>query len=571
MKKHYLLLFLFCLAQKLSLFAQTEIITLDSSSWNKPVSVGYDKKLFITIPIEEESVSNIFVIKKHKYFSFDSSFSKNGVNKYGKVEKSLPTKYFKVIKQDTKNILQVVIEDTFMLKPSSSYYFVVFYNKLPKEAQSFLDHYYSYDTASVGNKGKYDTLRNNALIDYTRSMRKYFGMKTDLAYIDYDNIKRDTNFVFYNDFVRLLKPKYDKLSALKKTYQDNITNGVNKITTFWPNYEQVSFKQFFEDTLLTKQFRDYITSKEMKLNADISDLLILKNRGKLSELLTGAVSIGCIFCEKANINSEATKDITKRQANISQSINSLNELNRALTMVKLKPLPATILPDTVIARNMGLIELLIQSAGEIKEIGTARKEVDKASIDSTFMKGRRFLSASVFTGNTYLNFETRNKSMVTPDFGFATSAFSKEGKNLEYGLIPYLGFHINFMAVDKDIEFPSYKKDWKQRVSFMVGWSMVSLKNQDSTYRNFFDKSSLLTGFGFRLSNAFRITTGTQWVFKYSLDGNNNESRKLRAMPFVGISIDFNVKQYLNGFVDLLSGISKTKSPSNNSKTISSQ
>jgi hypothetical protein len=360
---------------------------------------------------------------------------------------------------------------------------------------------------------------------------------------------------------------YDKLGALKNNYNSQINNSVSQVNNFWPDYEQISFKQLFEDTLLNKQFKDYITAKDFKLNADISDLSLLKNRGKISELLTGTVSLSCIFCEKVNVQNESSKDINKRQQNISQTIASLNEINRALTMIRLKPLPTSINVDTVITRNINLINLLLQSSTDLKDISKARTAIEKKALDTTFVHGKRFLTANIFTGNTYLNFETRNKAMITPDFGFATSALSKQGKNLEYGIIPYIGFHINFMAVDKDIEFKSYKKDWKQRVSFMAGWSMVSLKNSDSTYRNFFEKSSLLTGFGYRLSNAFRITAGTQWLFKSSFDSNNKEKRKMLGVPYIGLSIDFNVKQYLNGFLDILSGISKTKSSTGNSKT----
>jgi hypothetical protein len=567
---------LFCLLLfHLTLLAQTEIITLDSSSWNKPVSVGYDKKLSITIPIEEESVANIFVIKKHKYYPFDSSFKRNGINSNGSVEKSLPKKYYKVFKQDTKNILQISIEDTFMLKPSSSYYFVIFYNTLPKDAQSFLDAYYSYDTASIANRNTFDSSLLASLTNYTISMRRYFGTAA-MAYFNRNDFLQNRP-LFDTEFRALLLPKYTQLTALKRNYQSSISSSVTQANTYWPNYEQILFKQLFEDTLLTKQFKDYITAKELKLNSDISDLTMLRNRGRLADLITGAVSLSCIFCERVNIQSETAKDISKRQSNISQTINSLNEINRALTLIRLKPLPNTINIDTVIARNIALINILLQSSADIKEILLSRKSIENTILENTYLNirnnsgeiisNKRFLTASVFTGNTYLNFETRNKVMITPDFGFATSAFSKEGKNLEYGIIPYLGFHINFMAVDKDIEFPSYKKHWKQRLSFMVGWSMVSLKNRDSSYRNFFEKSSLLSGFGFRLSNSFRITTGTQWLFKYSFDSNNNEIRKLRALPYVGLSIDFNVKQYLNGFIDILSGISKTKSTVNNPKT----
>lgn len=116
------------------------------------------------------------------------------------------------------------------------------------------------------------------------------------------------------------------------------------------------------------------------------------------------------------------------------------------------------------------------------------------------------------------------------------------------------------MTVDKDLSFSSYKKNWKQRFSVMVGWSLVSMKNNDSKYTNFFEKSSLLTGIDFRFNNVIRITTGAQRLFK-TKDSHNNSARILQPFAFIGISFDLNIKQYFNGFTDLPSGIGKTKSP----------
>lgn len=102
----------------------------------------------------------------------------------------------------------------------------------------------------------------------------------------------------------------------------------------------------------------------------------------------------------------------------------------------------------------------------------------------------------------------------------------------------------------------------------MVGYSLVNI-NQDSSYGSFFEKSSLLLGAGYRINNVLRLTTGVQCLYKLGKDVNKNATKEMIAMPFVGLSFDLNVKQYLNGAVDLFSGISKTKAPTIATKTSS--
>ncbi|MBK6499896.1 MAG: hypothetical protein IPG00_17740 [Saprospiraceae bacterium] len=201
---------------------------------------------------------------------------------------------------------------------------------------------------------------------------------------------------------------------------------------------------------------------------------------------------------------------------------------------------------------------------ELTDIISRRKEIDKVLFSRIFV-GYGFFGLDILSGNSIMSFEARNKITLVPEFGIVTSAFNRKGKDLEYEIIPYIGFSINFMGINKDISFSSYTKDWKQRVSFGIGWSLVNL-NKDAERASFFEKGSMLTGLGFRINNTIKATTGVQMYFDLSKDNLNNEIRKLAAVPYIGLSFDLSVKDFLGGFLDIIPGIGKSKniSSSNN-------
>ena len=125
-----------------------------------------------------------------------------------------------------------------------------------------------------------------------------------------------------------------------------------------------------------------------------------------------------------------------------------------------------------------------------------RKDLDQVLFSERYV-GYSFFGLDILSGNSIMSFEARNKLTLGPEFGVVTSVFDKRGKDLEYGIIPYLGFSINFMGINKDVKYSSYTKDWRQRLSFGIGWSLVNL-NKEGERASFFEKGSMLTGFGFR-------------------------------------------------------------------------
>lgn len=162
--------------------------------------------------------------------------------------------------------------------------------------------------------------------------------------------------------------------------------------------------------------------------------------------------------------------------------------------------------------------------------------------DDLFVKGTWVSSTSEI-----FSFETRAKFRVTPDFGYVGYGFQK-GFN---GIIPYLGFQIEFRYFDKNIPFKLIpnKTIW-HRFSFNSGVTLASLK-RDGKREDFFKDKSLLLGFGFRLSNALRITSGTI-LFNREDPNPLIDNKQLGITPFIGLSIDLSVKQLLNDVSGLI-------------------
>lgn len=144
------------------------------------------------------------------------------------------------------------------------------------------------------------------------------------------------------------------------------------------------------------------------------------------------------------------------------------------------------------------------------------------------------------------DFEKRSKFQITPDFGWIWYGLQEDFN----GFSPYLGFHINFRYINKNIPFSRLpNKTCLHYLSFMTAWSLASISEKGKR-ENFFDKSTLLTGIGLRLNNALRVTTGVNWFYK--LDPNPTiETKSIAVTPYIGLSIDLDVKQFLNGFTDL--------------------
>jgi len=152
-----------------------------------------------------------------------------------------------------------------------------------------------------------------------------------------------------------------------------------------------------------------------------------------------------------------------------------------------------------------------------------------------------------------LDFDTRTNFTITPDFGYV---YYGAGQSGFHGLLPYIGFQLEFRYFDKNIPFNLiHPKSLLHYLSFTTGLSLTSLKT-DGKRDDFFSNKSLLIGLGFRLSSATRMTFGSI-LFRKEDPNPLIDNKKLAATPFIGLSIDLKLKSILNDFVGLIS----TKKP----------
>jgi hypothetical protein len=145
------------------------------------------------------------------------------------------------------------------------------------------------------------------------------------------------------------------------------------------------------------------------------------------------------------------------------------------------------------------------------------------------------------TTNVY-SFETRNEYSFTADFGLIYY-----GEKLNNSFAPYLGVHVNFRYIDRNIPWRYYpNKTLAHKLSFHMGTTLISLKDEGRT-DNFLKNSGFMTGMGYRLGHVVRANAGVLW---FNIEDPNPliANKSLAATPYVGISFDLSVKSFMNGF-----------------------
>lgn len=552
-----------CMFRPAIILAQVSIIEIDSLTRSAVQTAPFDKPFLIKVPVDADYVKRVFLIKRHKHGTLDETVkhnidtarkNSNGRRPYQPLE--LEPRFYEVRKLGDKNFLFITIAEYHLFKPSESYFILLDLRKTDPSAITFFDAYYQSTVTSGAAQIAAQAQAVNALSSFEIQRRRIFGDYLTFGFMTLQDFTNRSAAFAADRNVLMVNSLQGTYETSKQTFINGLPGRETTLNRQFPSFDSITKVQLLTNAAINKDAADYLSGNNIVKNDFINDLNFLNNTGSLQLLLSGAVNIGCPQCEAVNIRSNATRSFSRRIDNIDSTIRVISRLQRSLYLLKGKANNIPVLNTEIIKLNSWLTELQTSRA-DISNMLSQRKQIESVIMDSVF-DGSQFTNTEIVSGNSYMNFETRNKVLLTPDFGIVTSAFTSEGRALEYGIVPYIGFHINLMAVDKDITFKSYKKHPLQYYSIMVGWSLVNM-NQDNKYANFFEKSSLLTGIGYRLSNTIRLTAGTQWLFKIKTTTELFTSRKLQAIPFVGLSFDLNVRQYLNGFFDILSGIGKSK------------
>ena len=252
----------------------------------------------------------------------------------------------------------------------------------------------------------------------------------------------------------------------------------------------------------------------------------------LTKLILGEITLDIIDAKKNEV------DFLKKKENCDFTIKQILSLEIAIKKLAMLGLEDTLQFQELLSELKAEVncnqKLLIKFL--IKE-----KEIKKIVNNDDTYNIVKYNSSTLI-----LDFEKRSKFQITPDFGWIGYGFQEDF----YGFSPYLGFHINFRYINKNIPFSKLpNKTCFHYLSFMTAWSLTSI-SEEGKRKDFFSNSTLLTGLGIRLNNSLRITGGVNWFYMIDPNPLINE-KSIAVTPYVGLSIDLDVKQFLNGFADL--------------------
>ncbi len=558
LKYIYLILLIICAVYHTA-NAQVEVIEVDSISKALNKSVPFDEAFVIKMELKHQAeVSDIFLVKKHRGSTLNQSikFYKKKKNKRKKKKKKeskkwkypikLDKKYYRIEKFGEKRYLVVNIADNHIFKPSESFFIIPLFCNPDNHALDFFENYYFY------NQSEDDTYLDKAkksLEKYEENITRVYGNPLAFKLMTKGIFERKTREFNGDENVLKLQVLQKKFYEQKDGLDTDVEGKIKKLIPSIPTYEILKDVQFLKDAELKEKSIASIISKQLSHNTPIVDLNYLKASQQIQPILIGTTNLKDPFTKAIDKKSSSQKSLSQRIANLDTTLSVLHGIRRSIDLFQAKDGYKEELA-TDLQATINLIQVFQANRDNMTDLLTQKKAIDLTIMEKRFI-GKNFKNSDsgIIAGNAYMNFDTRSKLLITPDVGLALSRIGKKNKDFDYGILPYLGFHINFMPLNKDIPFKSYKKNFRQRLSISAAWSMVSLED-DEEYDNFFEKSTLLTGVGFRLNNTIRITGGTQWLFTPVQAEPNG---KLRALPYVGVAFDFNVKQYINGFIDIFS------------------
>jgi len=146
--------------------------------------------------------------------------------------------------------------------------------------------------------------------------------------------------------------------------------------------------------------------------------------------------------------------------------------------------------------------------------------------------------------DTWLSYQDATKRNVTVILG--ASYFSTPTHEIR----PYIGFRLNFLPVDKNLQPSHYNDIFKQNLgikgivshmAFDVGITLSSIKDTINNQYDLFGGSNLMTGLSYRLGNAFFVSSGAMWYDR--LNGNNPAVKQYMIKPswYLSLSFDWDI------------------------------
>jgi|GEM_PF-6298014 len=144
------------------------------------------------------------------------------------------------------------------------------------------------------------------------------------------------------------------------------------------------------------------------------------------------------------------------------------------------------------------------------------------------------------------SFKTAYERVIVPDFGYIIYVSEKNNFN---GGSPFVGVNISLSPVNKNIPMQISTLSLWQRLSIHTGITINKLA-ENKKREDLFKENSLLLGLGYKIFNhSYRINFGG--VLYKSLDPITG-SKSFAIQPYVGLSIDFEIRKWLSQLVPAL-------------------
>ncbi|WP_298791235.1 hypothetical protein [uncultured Allomuricauda sp.] len=146
-----------------------------------------------------------------------------------------------------------------------------------------------------------------------------------------------------------------------------------------------------------------------------------------------------------------------------------------------------------------------------------------------------------------LTFEKSFKRSLVPDFGLLVNRFPGN----EYRGLPFVGVHIPFEPVNKDVTMAESRLSFGQRTSLHVGITLSSIA-EDNVRDDLFSNYSLILGFGRKIiHHALRLNAG---AVAYNKIDAINGNKSFALSPYLGLSIDIEIRKWLEKTIPSFTG-----------------
>ncbi|KAA9356455.1 hypothetical protein [Larkinella humicola] len=594
--------FLNCFLSGFTSLAQIDVIAVDTTTGVPAKALPFNRPFILKIPAKQKEYSSMYLIDHIGNKTLSETIQKRTTEIVSRIDDSgntitdtlfkdyhlrpIPPAYFFMAKEGTKNSLFIRFKDTITLKPNKLYSLVIATDPDARTLTIFnaLHESMKITGTATGDKLKKAKQISKAMDVYKSLADKvneqlgiYFNIRfidyiseTDVASLpesDFDNdgiVTRNSvniggktitiinkNVVqdilkFHNQKIEVL---YDAIDAESTNLTTHIsTNGAN----FIPSNTEKAKLALLNKAYISVDFREHSKLKEQFTQDNNRVLktvnkLLSQSRTETDAIMQGLQPFLCSLCKPAK-----STDYGNRLKNIEETF---ADIQRIYLLAQVLASQETALNDTFTYFE-SLLASVTTSRGYLKIMSEKISEVQ-----DEIKKNALFSGADVTNGDTFIfSFETRTKLSIVPEVGLVTNRLFKSGRNSNFLLIPYLGASINFSQIDRDVPFKLIRKKtlW-QRLSLVVGYSLVPLKDDytQAPRDDFFEKSSLLTGLGFRFSNTVKLIGGYTWYYKRP--ASLELPRQLTNLPFIGVSFDMDIKKYIETIFSAVTPLRGTK------------